>query len=261
MEGSPELLTIHVTAFEAATAIISAIAYIAVGLAALARAPNDIRTRVFAIAAVTMAPIYLLPAALFLSARGTTEIATGRATILPLAITSAVGAVALFHFMQVFPWRRPWTRKWPRLIPLLYAIAVAGAVVLAAAIPSSAEDLTLIYALALAAVAIPLVVLLAIALPVAGLVSLYAGLREAERHRIDAARAPTRWIFIGQIGGGVLGILLAPLLRLRGLGDAFSVVVQVLMFAFGLLTPVAFAAGVWKYNVLSLEVDRRPDAG
>ena len=260
MESSAGLLTMPVTAFEAATAIVSAAAYVLVGAAALVRAPNDIRTRVFAVASLMMTPIYVIPAALFLQARGTTHIATGRGLLAIMAVTSAVGVVALFHFMQVFPWRRPWTRKHRPLIAALYVVPTAAALLLAIAIPSNVEDLTLEYLLGLTALALPLLVLLAIVLPVAGLVSLYAGLRTAQKHRIEAARVPALGIFVGQVAGGVLGILLAPLLRLRGVSDAFSAVVQALMFAFGLLTPIAFAAGVWKYGVLSLDVDQSPDA-
>ncbi len=254
MEGSAGL-TIQVTAFEAASAVLSSAAYILVALAALVRAPQDIRTRVFAVAAVMMTPIYVIPAALFMQARGTTHIATGRAAIVLMGVTGAIGAVALFHFMQVFPWRRPWTREHRALIPALYVVAAAGVLVLVVAIPSRMEDLTIVYLLALTALAVPLAVLLTLVLPVGGLLALYTALREAQRDRIEAARVPTLGIFIGQIAGGVLGIFLAPLLRVRGVSDAFSVVVQALMFGFGLLTPVAFALGVWKYGVLSLEVD------
>jgi hypothetical protein len=175
-----------------------------------------------------------------------------------IGVTSAVGAVALFHFMQVFPWRRPSTRNYRRLIPALYTAATAGALLLVLAIPSTIEDLTVVYLIALAALAVPLIALLAVILPVAGLLSLYANLRTAQKHRIEAARVPTLGIFIGQVAGGVMGILLAPLLRLRGVSDLLSLIVQALMFIFALMTPVAFALGVWKYGVLSLDVDELP---
>jgi hypothetical protein len=259
MEGSAGLFTIHISAFEAASATVSAVAYLVVGLAALMRTPDDIRTRTFAAASVLTTPIYVIPAALFLQARGATHVAPERGALLAMAATSAVGAVALFHFMQVFPWRRPWLRQHRAVIPMLYVIALAGTSAFVVAIPSHVEDLTIPYLVLLTALAVPLLVLLGIVLPVAGLVALYAGLREAARSNVHSARVPTRGIFIGQIAGGVLGILLAPLLRLRGVSDSLSVVVQALVFAFGLLTPIAFAAGVWKYDVLAIDVERGPD--
>ena len=55
------------------------------------------------------------------------------------------------------------------------------------------------------------------------------------------------------MAGGVLTILIIPLLRLVAPTGPLVTMAAALLFAFGLLMPVAFAAGVWKYRVLELD--------
>ena len=62
------LLPPAATTFEMASALVSALLYLAVGIAALARAPRDIRARMFFLTALASAPAYLVTVLLW--ARG-----------------------------------------------------------------------------------------------------------------------------------------------------------------------------------------------
>jgi hypothetical protein len=75
---------------------------------------------------------------------------------------------------------------------------------------------------------------------------------------VGAARVPTLWILISQMGGGVLTILIIPLLHLVAPTGPWVTIAAILLFAFGLAMPLAFAAGVWKFRVLDLDIDSLP---
>jgi membrane protein YdbS with pleckstrin-like domain len=60
------------------------------------------------------------------------------------------------------------------------------------------------------------------------------------------------------MAGGVLAILIVPLLRLVAPTGAWVTIAAALLFAFGLLMPIAFAAAVWKYRVLDLDPEGPP---
>ena len=68
----------------------------------------------------------------------------------------------------------------------------------------------------------------------------------------------TLWILISQMAGGVLTILIIPLLHLVAPTGPWATIAGALLFAFGMLMPLAFAAGVWKYRVLDLDIDAAP---
>jgi hypothetical protein len=110
--------------------------------------------------------------------------------------------------------------------------------------------------LALLVLVVPALFVVGLVVPFTALLSLYKSWLEAKAARDDAARIPTFWILISQMGGGVLTILIIPLLHLVAPTGPWATIAAVLLFAFGLLMPIAFAAGVWRYKVL----ERDPDA-
>ena len=114
------------TAFEALTALTSAALYLIVGAAAFVSAPRDIRARVFFAVALASAAPYSVTALLW--ARGSR--ATFTVPVIALVgLSLMMGSLALFHFTQVFPWRRPWIRaqaKWLLAGYVTVPIAVAG---------------------------------------------------------------------------------------------------------------------------------------
>jgi hypothetical protein len=107
-------------------------------------------------------------------------------------------------------------------------------------------------------VVVPIVFVLGAAVPFAALLSLYKSWLAARAAGVERARVPTFWILISQMAGGVLTILIIPLLHLIAPSGPWVTIAAVLLFAFGLLMPLAFAAGVWKYRVLDLDVNDAP---
>ena len=62
---------------------------------------------------------------------------------------------------------------------------------------------------------------------------------------------PLGWILISQVAGGVLALMFAPLIAAA---ETPAVgVITLLIWGLGLLTPVAFAAAVWRYGLLSID--------
>jgi hypothetical protein len=255
------------TVFDTWTSVASAALYLLVGLGALARAPKDARARTFfAIAIASLAP-FLLPAVMGRLGSGTLLTIAAVAT----AVSLAVGSVALFHFTQVFPGRRPWIRGHGLWLALAYAVLPVGAAIGAwALLPvfDLAADMqsqmagsgglggvvdgaaTIGNALVLLIVLIPTVVVVGIVVPFAALLSLYRSWQEAKRDRRDGARVMTLTILISQLGGGVLTILVVPLLHLVAPTGPVVMIAAVTLFGFGLLFPIAFAAAVWKYRLI-----------
>lgn len=243
------------------TGVASAALYLLVGLAALARAPEDARARTFfTIALASLAP-YLLPAFLGRIGAGT------RLTVATIAtgLSLAVGSVALFHFTQVFPARRPWIQSnGPWLLPMYLVLGLAGVVsayvvlpliTLAAEFESSTGSggigaVSSGAALLLLFVLIPTIFVVGIVLPFGALLSLYKSWQDARRDGHDAARVTTLTILISQLGGGALTILVVPLLHLVAPGGPLVPIGAVLLFGCGLLFPIAFAVAVWKYRLI-----------
>lgn len=255
------------TTIEMCFAAVSAAVYLIVAIVALAHAPRDIRTRLFFVIALASAAPYAFTVLLW---------GRGSAAALTLPVMAAVGlslvfgSLALLHFSQVFPWRRPWIRAhWPWLFAgyLVVPVAVAipfwmyrglavssGAGGLGAVSAGMAEGLALLLLL----VVIPVVFLLGLVVPFAALLSLYNTWLQAKAAGVEAARVTTFWILVSQMAGGVLAILIIPLLRLVAPGGPWVTMAAGSLFAFGLLMPLAFAAGVWKYRVLDLVPDSPP---
>ena len=95
-----------VGAFEAALSTLSAALYLLAAVAVLAKAPRDHRSRLFLLIAITNVMPYA--ASVLFWYRG--AVTFTKPLLLAVALSFAVGSVALFHFSQLFPWRRPWIR-------------------------------------------------------------------------------------------------------------------------------------------------------
>jgi hypothetical protein len=258
------------TGFEALSAIVSASLYLIVGIAALIRAPRDIRARVFFATAVASAAPYGLTGLIW--ARGS-EAAFSLPVMVVVALSLTMGSLALFHFTQVFPWRRPWIRaQWRWLVAgyLIIPIAIAlptwvlGGLFREMASASSgsgglgAVSIGLPESLAMLLVVLPALFVLGLVTPFAALLSLYKSWLTAKAGGVEAARVTTFWILISQMGGGALTILIIPLLHIVAPTGPWVAIAAALLFACGLLMPLAFAAGVWKYRVLDLDVHQPP---
>lgn len=252
------------TAFDVLSGIASALAYLAVGFGAFAHRPRDARTSVFLVLALASLTPYMLPAALGRLGNGRLLSAATVAT----GVSLAVGSAALFHFTQVFPSRRPWIRAHGPWLFAAYAVlplaALAGAWALLplfrmmsdAATPESTGAVSRVEplgSLVLLFVLLPTVFVAGIVLPFGGLLSLYRSWQEAKADGRDGARVTTLAILISQLAGGVLTILVVPLLQLVAPAGPWVTIASGLLFGFGLLMPLAFAMGVWRYRLVSSE--------
>lgn len=246
------------TFFDAITSLVSAALYIVVALAAFARAPRDPRVRVFGLIAITAVAPYGFSVLLW--ANGAAPLAM--AVVVTVALSLAVGSIALFHFTQIFPWRRPWIARhstsWLALAYAVLPVICAAAAAAWAAFRSSglgalSPGVAEAAAIGMLIVVLPAIAILGIVLPFAGLLSLFNSWKAATRVGVTAARLTTFWILVSQLAGGVLTILIVPLLHLVEPRGPLVGIAAALLFAFGLLMPLAFAAGVWKLNVLAID--------
>lgn len=247
------------TGFDAIASVIGACLYLAVGFAALVRAPRDGRSRVFFVTAITSLAPYAATTSAWTRGMGAFP---SRWAVGAVLVSLVVGSVAVFHFMQVFPWRRPWIRShdaWLTTGYVLLPLVTVLSVWRGPGMNSLAADVPLPYVLAFVLmVALPLLVLVGLVIPFAGMVSLYKTWREAKRAQIESARITTFWILISQLAGGALTILVVPVLDLAAPHGWWTTAAAVLLFGFALLMPIAFALGVWKYHVLEIDPELAP---
>jgi hypothetical protein len=239
------------TAVDGVTQGTAALCYMAIGIAAWLRAPGDVRTRVFLGFSIANLVVFGVPTFWWL--RGTTD-----PTKLPAAATATilaalgVGALLLFHFTQVFPRQRPWIKTSGFQMAIAYSIvpvAIAGLVRFS---PPSVAAITVPYVLALIVFGFPLIVLLGFVLPVAAIVSLLRSHREVQQGGLGHLKTPLELILLSQIAGGTLAIVFAPVLAVLAPNSTIQSALTVAIWAFGLLTPLAYAAAVWKFNVLAV---------
>ena len=242
------------TRIDGITQALAAIIYVAVGAAAWMRATRDIRTRVFL--ALSIANFVALSVPTFWWLRGSTD-----QLKLPVASTAtvtaalAVGALLLFHFTQVFPRRRPWIRTSGVQMAVGYCLApvtIAGLVWFA---PASVEALKPPYVLALIVFGFPLAVLLVIVLPVTAIVSLARSHRELQQNGPADLKRPIELILFSQIAGGALAALFAPVLATVAPNSGAQLVLTLIIWVLALMTPMAFAAAVWKCDVLQISAE------
>jgi hypothetical protein len=252
-----DLTTLPAPAFtrlDGVTQGLAAVCYLAVGTTAWLRAKHDIRTRVFFAFSIANLLVFGVPTLWWL--RGTSD-----PTKLPVAavatVTAALGlaALLLFHFTQVFPRRRPWIRTSGIQMAVAYALtppAIAGLVWF---LPAGAATFTVPYTLALIVFGFPLLVLLGFVLPVTAIVSLLRSHRDVQQQGLSYLKRPMEWILVSQIAGGTLAIVFAPLLAVLAPNSILQSALTVTIWALGLLTPIAFALAVWKYDVLAVSAD------
>lgn len=237
-----------VTAFDAIASAVSLLVYVGVALAATARSPGDARARTFTAVAIASAiPYALSPLQWWRGDRVYTP-----AVIALTSVAFALGSLALFHFTQVFPARRPFITKYAFWIGLTYlllpvpvaALAWGVAVMLGGAAATGGGGIGAVspeLGLVLLVVIVPALLFVGALLPLAAVASLVKSWREAGADGRDADRSATLWMLISQLGGGVLAILVLPMLHLIGVGPPWSVAIAALSYAFALLLPLAFA--------------------
>jgi hypothetical protein len=252
-----DLTTIPAPSFTAVDGITqgsAAVLYLIIGVAAWLRGPTDVRSRVFLAFSLANLVVFGVPTYWWL--RGLTD-PTKLPPLATIVIMTAlgVGTLLLFHFTQVFPRRRQWIRESGVQMNVAYVlcpIVIAG---LVRFVPSSLDKVTTPYMLALLVFGFPLVALLAFVLPVAGIVSLLRTHREIQDSSLTFLRKPLELILLSQIAGGTLAILFAPVLAVLAPNSATQSVLTVLIWALGLMTPIAYALAVFKLNVLAISAD------
>ncbi|HET7699152.1 MAG TPA: hypothetical protein VFK57_25760 [Vicinamibacterales bacterium] len=254
------------TAFDALTSLTSAGVYMIVALAALAQAPHDARVRVFfAVALAGIAP-YWITAQIWVW--GWPK-ALSKGAVVFVVLSLMMGSVALFHFTQVFPWRRPWIKAYGSRLWAAYVVIPALTALVAFITPSFTRGgsggfgavspgLTVLLLLAAVGSAMTIVVALGIIVPFAGLLSLYKSFLVARTRGIESARRTTLLMLVSQLGGGALTILVVPLMRLMTPSGPLVTIASGLLFACAMLMPLAFAIGVWRLHVLELDIDALP---
>jgi hypothetical protein len=240
------------TSFDAIASTLSLAVYLAVAVLALARAPRDIRARVFLAVALTSAVPYALSPLQWWQGNAVYTPAEIAAT----AVSFAVGSAALFHFTQVFPFRRPWIRAhlaWLIAAYVIPPIPIAAFGWLLGSLTQQVAALDASGSGGLGAVsagpvaigvllAVPLLIVVTVVLPCCGVLSLFKSWQEAKAGGNRPARVATLRMLISQMGGGVLAVLVLPLLRLVGLGPPWSTVVGALTYGCALIMPLAYAA-------------------
>jgi len=241
------------TRFDAVTSAVSATVYLLVALAALLRAPRDSRTGIFLLVAATGLAPYLLPAYAWLRP-GTFS----KPLVSVLAVSLVLGSLALFHFTQIFPWRRPWIRRYFELLLTGYGLGPPIVLGLIWFAPSQPEQIEAAYAVLTVFIGLPMIFIVGVVLPFAGLLSLYYSVLAARAAGLEQARRPLMGILISQLAGGALAILIIPLLHFVAPSGPWVTVAAALLFGFGLVMPLAFAAAVWKFRVLDLDIDDLP---
>jgi hypothetical protein len=225
-----------------------------VGGTAWLRAPRDIRTRVFFAFSLANVVVFGIPIVWWL--RGMSD-----PTKLPAAATAAVmsalgvGALLLFHFTQVFPRRRPWIISSGAQMGVAYGLAPLTIAILVRFAPTSVDKLTGSYTIVFLAFGFPLLVLLGFILPVAAIVSLLRSHRDVKQTGPAALKRPIEWILVSQVAGGTLAVVFAPVLAVVAPNGILQSILTIAIWAFGLLTPAAYAAAIWKYQVLDISAD------
>jgi len=250
------------TAFDAWSGLLSVASYLIVGIAAFASAPRDTRARVFLVVAFSSVLPYALPALMWWNGG---SVAQRPSIVTGVAVSLAAGGVALFHFMQVFPRRRPfiqsrgvWIAGCYAVLPLLAAatgLLLSRVLVAASAsgdpyVGDAYVPIDVMSALGLLVIGMPTILIVGVVLPFAGLMSLYKSWQDARREGRSDARVTTFWMLISQLAGGVLTILIVPVLHFAAPTGPWVTIASALLFGFGLLMPVAFAVAVWKYRLL-----------
>jgi hypothetical protein len=252
--GAPTLQMPTLTALDAVTQGVAAIVYLGIGVAAWLRAPRDARTQVFLAASAVNAVAFGLPAISWM--RGALDpLNAARWELAALLSALGLSALLLLHFMQVFPRRRPWIRGAPWQLPAGYLLTplVIGALVVYW--PNDVASLSTWYVVAAFVFGFPLLVTLGVVVPVAGILSLVKSYREAETYGAARLKTPLLLILISQVAGGTLALVFAPVLAVLAPNSTAQDILTLTIWALGLLTPLGFAAAIWRYDALSVPLD------
>jgi len=254
--------------FDAISSLTSAGVYVIVALAALAQAPHDARVRVFLAVAIAGIAPYWITAQIWVWGW---QAALTKSAVVLVALSLMMGSLALFHFSQVFPWRRPWIRIYGSRLWAAYIVIPALTAIVAFLTPgfsfadgggggigAVSPETGVLLMLGAAGLILTLVLALGIVIPLAGLLSLYKSFLVARARGIEPARRTLWLMLVSQLGGGVLTILVVPLMRLAAPSGTWITVASVLLFACAMLMPFAFALGVWRLRVLELDIDALP---
>ena len=242
------------TAVDGITQGTAAVVYLAIGVAAWLRRRADVRTRVFLAFSLSNLIVFGIPTYWWL--HGLTD-----PTKLPVAATIAVmdalgvGALLLFHFTQVFPRRRPWIRESGVQMAVAYILVPIVITGLVWFVPPSLDKITTGYVLAMIVFGFPLLVLLGVVLPVTAIISLLRTHREIKEGSLAHLKSPIEMILLSQVAGGTLAILFAPVLAVLAPNSAMQSALTVIIWALGLMTPVAYALAVFLFNALAIDPD------
>jgi hypothetical protein len=247
----PTLPTPVITGFDVVTQGIAALLYLGVGVAGWIRAPRDVRTRIFlAFAAANVIALAVPGVAWSLGMRDQANLPRYATAIMMGAL--GAGALLLFHLTQVFPRKRPWIRTAGIQMSIGYLLTPIAIAALVRFAPPTLAEVTPPYIAGFLVFGFPLLVLLGFVLPVAAIVSLLRSYRDARHLGAPIAR-PIAWILISQIAGGVLAIVFTPLLATTTTAVVVVVVMKLAIWVLGLLTPAAFAAAIWRYDLLAID--------
>jgi hypothetical protein len=175
--------------------------------------------------------------------------AMSRGALAAMFSALALGSVLLFHFLQLFPWRRPWIQRRFWILRPLYVVSPLAAAGLVQAGPATPENLTVSNIAVMLVVGFPLLVLVGIVLPIGGILSLVKSYREAADGPYRAMRGPLLLLLVSQVAGGTIALLFAPVLGVLAPGSVAQTVLTMTAWLCGLLTPGAVALSVWRVGL------------
>ena len=246
--GVPEM-----TALDAAQQTVAGIFYLAIAAAAFVYAPRDPRTQVFF--GFSVANAVAFGVTVFAWFTGVTNPLEMNRTFQAISFSAlCLGGLLLFHFSQIFPSRRPWITRSGVQMPAAYILTPAIVMSLAYFWPSDQTAIGLGFVIALLVFGFPLIVVMGLVLPVGAILSLVRSYREAAVGTgVASARPVIGAILLSQVAGGVLGVVFLPVLTVIAPGSYALKFFGFTMWALTLLTPLAFAAGVWKYRLLDVD--------
>lgn len=241
------------TALDAAQQIVAGLVYLSIAAAAMAQAPRDRRVQVFfAFSLANAAAFGVAVVGWFLGVTNPLEMSRGFYAVSLSAL--GIGSLLLFHFSQIFPRRRPWINASGIQMAVAYLLTPAIIGSIAFFWPPDPAQTSLGFVVTLLIFGFPLIVLLGVVLPVAAILSFVRSYREAgAAEGSPNARPVIAGILLSQVAGGVLAIVFAPVLAVVAPDSYVLKLLGLTMWALTLLTPLAFAAGVWKYRVLDID--------
>src|SRR6185503_17102012 len=240
------------TAVDGITQGTAALVYLVIGIGAWVRRPADVRARVFLAFSLSNLIVFGIPT--YWWSHGLTD-PTKLPPVATVVIMAAlgVGALLLFHFTQVFPRRRPWIKQSGVQMEIAYGLVPIAIAALAWYAPPGLDKIPTGYLLGFIVFGFPLLVLLGIVLPVTAIVSLLRSHREIQETPLVYLKSPLEMILLGQIAGGTLAILFAPVLAVLAPNTIMQSTLRIIIWALGLMTPVAYALAVFKFNVLAID--------